>query len=152
DAVLARMRELSVLPEHTPAEIAAKKRHYITDSQDAFLLPQIAAIPIAQYYQPNTETNSTSLITHAPFLQYLAGGIPQGQATASSWALAGRKKAFHWFLEFPEIIANGGFDCILGNPPYLGGTHLSGTYGHSFCEYVRWQYAPTGLSDLVAFF
>src|SRR5690606_2824597 len=46
----------------------------------------------------------------------------------------------------------GGFDCILGNPPYLGGTHLSGTYGHPFCEYVKWQFAPTGLSDLVAYF
>ena len=28
---------------------------------------------------------------------------------------------------------------------------LSGTYGHSFCGYVRWEYAPTGLSDLVVY-
>ena len=63
-----------------------------------------------------------------------------------------RKRFFHWFLEFPEIIERGGFDCILGTPPYLGGTHLSGTYGHSFCHYVKWEYAPAGLSDLVAYF
>ena len=45
-----------------------------------------------------------------------------------------------------------GFDCILGNPPYLGGQALSGTYGHEFCEYVKWEYDPAGLSDLVAYF
>ena len=43
-------------------------------------------------------------------------------------------------------------DRILGNPPYLGGQALSGTYGHSFCGYVKWEFAPTGLSDLVVFF
>lgn len=49
-------------------------------------------------------------------------------------------------------MARGGFDCILGNPPYLGGQALSGTYGHSFCNYVKWEYEPAGLSDLVAYF
>ena len=62
------------------------------------------------------------------------------------------RRFFHWFLEFPEIIQRGGFDCILGNPPYLGGTQLSGTYSHPFCAYVKWEYAPAGLSDLVVYF
>lgn len=25
---------------------------------------------------------------------------------------------FHWHLEFPEVFAKGGFDCVLGNPPW----------------------------------
>jgi len=25
---------------------------------------------------------------------------------------------FHWYLEFPEVFQDGGFDCILGNPPW----------------------------------
>lgn len=66
--------------------------------------------------------------------------------------MAHEKHFFHWFLEFPEIIERGGFDCILGNPPYLGGQELSGTYGHPFCHYVKWEYTPAGLSDLVAYF
>ena len=49
-------------------------------------------------------------------------------------------------------MARGGFDCIIGNPPYMGGQHLSGIYGHPFCEYVKWEYAPAGLSDLVVYF
>ncbi|MXW41687.1 MAG: hypothetical protein F4X48_04935 [Acidimicrobiia bacterium] len=27
---------------------------------------------------------------------------------------------FHWFIEFPTIWRNGGFDVIIGNPPYIG--------------------------------
>ena len=26
---------------------------------------------------------------------------------------------FHWFIEFPEVFRNGGFDMVLGNPPYI---------------------------------
>ena len=155
DAVLRRWREVSALPERTPAEIDAKRERYVafTASQDAWLLNQIAAIPIAQFYLPKTKANQALAITDAEYREYLAGRRPpQGQATAMAWATALQKRFFHWFLEFPEILARGGFDCILGNPPYLGGQALSGTYGHAFCTYVKWEYAPAGLSDLVAYF
>lgn len=155
DDILRGWCELATLPEHTPDEIEAKKARYLafTESQDAWLLNQIAAIPIAQFYLEKAPGNLQKFTTDAAFRRYLTGEVsPQGQATAEAWAMAERKRFFHWFLEFPEIIGRGGFDCILGNPPYLGGTHLSGTYGHSFCEYVKWEYAPAGLSDLVAYF
>lgn len=29
-----------------------------------------------------------------------------------------RAHVFHWPLEFPQVFANGGFDCVLGNPPW----------------------------------
>jgi hypothetical protein len=29
-----------------------------------------------------------------------------------------RERFFHWDLEFPEVFADGGFDCVLGNPPW----------------------------------
>lgn len=32
--------------------------------------------------------------------------------------LAKKYRFFHWHLEFPEVFENGGFDCILGNPPW----------------------------------
>lgn len=155
DDLLSGWRELATLPEHTPDQIDAKKARYLafSQSQDAWFLNQIAAIPIAQFYLPKTPENFQKFITDAAYRRYWQGEMsPQGQATAEAWAMAGRKRFFHWFLEFPEIIGRGGFDCILGNPPYLGGQALSGTYGHAFCEYVKWEYAPAGLSDLVAYF
>jgi len=32
--------------------------------------------------------------------------------------LAGQYRFFHWHLAFPEVFARGGFDCVLGNPPW----------------------------------
>jgi methylase of polypeptide subunit release factors len=48
-------------------------------------------------------------------------------------AVAARKRFFHYFLEFPEVCtASGGFDCILGNPPYLGGGKISTYFGKEY--------------------
>lgn len=33
-------------------------------------------------------------------------------------SLADEKCFFHWPLEFPEVFGQGGFDCVLGNPPW----------------------------------
>jgi hypothetical protein len=125
--VLRRWREIAALPERTPAEIAAKKEAHTAFAQsgDAWLLNQIAAIPIAQFYIPKTTANQNKLITDGEFRPYWRGDrAPQGQATGEAWGAALRKRFFHWFLEFPEIMAQGGFDCILGNPPYLGGQSI----------------------------
>ncbi|MDD2212029.1 MAG: Eco57I restriction-modification methylase domain-containing protein [Clostridia bacterium] len=35
------------------------------------------------------------------------------------WQLAAEKKFFHWELEFPEVLLDGGFDIAIGNPPYV---------------------------------
>jgi methylase of polypeptide subunit release factors len=155
DVILNRWQTLSNLPEQTPAQIDQKKQSFIefSQSQDASKLNEIAALPIAQFYIDKTNANKFKLITDAEYRRYLKGQqTPQGQAVAEAFAIAHKKRFFHWFLEFPEIMARGGFDCILGNPPYLGGTHLSGNYGYPFCHYVKWEFAPSGLSDLVAYF
>jgi len=37
-------------------------------------------------------------------------------------------KPFHWFAEFYEIMNSGGFDVIIGNPPYVEYSSVLGTY------------------------
>lgn len=32
---------------------------------------------------------------------------------------------FHWFVEFPEVFEQGGFDVVIGNPPYVNRRELS---------------------------
>jgi type I restriction-modification system DNA methylase subunit len=155
DAVLDKWKTIAAMPERVPADIDAKKDAFnaFMSSGAAFVLKQIASIPIAQFYLPRTEENEPKLITDEAFRDYWSGNLsPQGQAPAAAVGVATKKRLFHWFLEFPEIIQRGGFDCILGNPPYLGGQALSGTYGHELCNYVKHAYAPTGLSELVVFF
>ena len=63
---------------------------------------------------------------------------------------------FHWPLEFPEVFQrnNGGFDGIVGNPPFMGGQRISGALGKAYREYlVRWlAEGNKGSADLVAYF
>lgn len=51
-------------------------------------------------------------------LSTLANNIKCGNSLISDKTIAG-EKAFDWQAEFPEVFANGGFDVIIGNPPYV---------------------------------
>jgi hypothetical protein len=48
----------------------------------------------------------------------LAGRQSDAQLVTKAIELAGSARAFHWPLEFPAIMAAGGFDVVLGNPPW----------------------------------
>jgi type I restriction-modification system DNA methylase subunit len=39
---------------------------------------------------------------------------------------ARESKPFHWIIEFPQVFSNGGFDVIIGNPPYINRKNLTG--------------------------
>lgn len=154
-AVIEGWNAITELPEQTPAEIYFKKQAFETFSNKgtAWLLKQLASIPISQFYLPRTQENMSSLVTDGVFRDLCSGNLSlQEESFKKVFMVAEKKRIFHWFIEFPEIIQRGGFDCILGNPPYLGGQALSGTYGHEFCAYVRSAYAPAGLSELVVYF
>ncbi len=64
---------------------------------------------------------------------------------------------FHWEIEFPEVFAreNGGFDAIVGNPPFLGGTRISsGTRQVHYADWLQSLHADAArrTSILVAHF
>lgn len=45
------------------------------------------------------------------------GGQSAGRLTLDEWVRS--HVPFHWFIEFPEVFAEGGFDVVIGNPPYI---------------------------------
>lgn len=48
-------------------------------------------------------------------------GAPSELTTRTVAELAEQYRFFHWHLQFPQVFARGGFDVVLGNPPYLFG-------------------------------
>ena len=66
------------------------------------------------------------------------------------------RKTFHFPLEFPEVFQreNGGFDSIVGNPPFMGGKRIRSAYGQAYREYLVLWLADgnKGSADLVAYF
>lgn len=66
------------------------------------------------------------------------------------------RRPFHWPLKFPEVFARerGGFDGIVGNPPFLGGQRITGVAGTAFRDWLVAHIAEgrRGSADLVAYF
>jgi hypothetical protein len=48
-----------------------------------------------------------------------SGQPPAAELVAEVERLSGEFNFFHWHLAFPEVFARGGFDCVLGNPPWV---------------------------------
>lgn len=48
----------------------------------------------------------------------ILGASADPQLEGRAYALADRYRFFHWPLEFPDVFAQGGFDVMLGNPPW----------------------------------
>jgi hypothetical protein len=61
---------------------------------------------------------------------------------------------FHWEIEFPEVFARekGGFDAVVGNPPFLGGSHISGNSGRGYLDWLLAKGRAHGNADLVSHF
>ncbi|MBF0244445.1 MAG: TetR family transcriptional regulator, partial [Planctomycetes bacterium] len=47
------------------------------------------------------------------------------------------RKPFHWALEFPEVFERGGFDVIVGNPPFLGGLRITELLGENYNAFLN---------------
>ncbi|WP_187264951.1 DNA methyltransferase [Homoserinibacter sp. GY 40078] len=66
-----------------------------------------------------------------------------------------RWKPLHWILEAPDVIHdNGGFDAIIGNPPFLGGKKITNSMGSNVRDWLVDALADgaRGNADLVAYF
>ena len=64
-------------------------------------------------------------------------------------------KPFHWDLEFPEVFNNakGGFNILIGNPPFAGSVTLSRSNRAFYTDYLRTNFRGTGGNvDLTAYF
>jgi len=118
-------RALRTMPEDSLDQIVAKRRQFEIARTDprrrnlriaadlfvaAFLAPKIGGVP--------TNRNTVTIPTTAHVWDALAGRNVYGPLIGQAQELAGAARAFHWPLEFPDIIATGGFDVVLGNPPW----------------------------------
>ncbi|MFI7118059.1 Eco57I restriction-modification methylase domain-containing protein [Amycolatopsis sp. NPDC049868] len=74
-----------------------------------------------------------------------------------SWLKGNRAvpiRPLHWPLEFPEVMSRGGFDAVVGNPPFIGGQFVSGAVGDDVREYLvdHIGQGKRGSSDICSYF
>lgn len=62
---------------------------------------------------------------------------------------------FHWVIEFPEVFKreNGGFDAIVGNPPFAGGNTIAAGHARNYIPWLQSLHSGAhGNADLAAHF
>lgn len=82
-------------------------------------------------------------------------GIVERGLTPTVPADYDRWQPLHWILKVPDVmLGHGGFDAVIGNPPFLGGKKLTGTMGDNVRDWFVHQIAggTRGSADLVAYF
>jgi hypothetical protein len=47
-----------------------------------------------------------------------------------------RWRPLHWILAVPDVMEKGGFDAVIGNPPFLGGQKLTGALGTNVRDWL----------------
>ncbi len=98
---------------------------------------------IATAFEPNPEASAAAI----------SMGLEEQEAEARK--ILDGKHPFHWPVEFPEVFLHaGGFDAIVGNPPFIGGQRITGALGHAYRDYLIQQIAGgrRGSADYVAYF
>ncbi len=112
------------LPEDTVEQIGAKAVRYNELSEsEAFVRATAAAdLYVAAFLQPKVggaAAGASSRIVPTTEDVWAALHRRKVRSTMSEAPKAARRaRALHWPLEFPDIMHRGGFDVVLGNPPW----------------------------------
>ncbi|MHB1414442.1 MAG: Eco57I restriction-modification methylase domain-containing protein, partial [Chloroflexota bacterium] len=111
---------LGLLPEGTVAEVQAKRRQWETlrQGQDWWRDLTTAHLWTTAFFAPLVKADDPRVPTTGTLLAYRLTGRGHGEMVGLAYELAAEHRFFHWHLEFPEVFARGGFDCVLGNPPW----------------------------------
>jgi hypothetical protein len=124
---LQALQALEALGADTPEDVAAQERayHQICEQLAHSPLGLAADLAVGSYLLPKTaETaaqvpTSETLHTALTAPQLLAEpGHAHSTAVAAARVACQDARVLHWPLAFPQVFAAGGFDCVLGNPPW----------------------------------
>ena len=84
-------------------------------------------------------------------LATLENNIKCGNSLIDDIEIAG-ELAFNWEKEFPQVFKNGGFDVVIGNPPYVRVQGLKENYLEQTKYYEKNYVSATGSYDIYALF
>jgi hypothetical protein len=149
--------EIQAAPDDT-ARAIQEHRHKALEARVAPIRTMGDAVIAAFFAENNTKARERK---RADVESWLTGSLELAWGKLAALAATLKQGAyplmpFHWEIEFPEVFAreNGGFDCIVGNPPFLGSSRISEVArGPVYQHWLKAVVAPSkGQVDLSVFF
>ena len=114
------IRAVEMMAEETVEQVDLKRAALSEAEQDkAILAEQLRAdLLCAAFFSRKTADTQSSVPLTADVDRVAAGQPMRSGVLDRVRALAAHHRFFHWPLMFPDIFARGGFDIVLGNPPW----------------------------------
>lgn len=108
------------LPDDTLAAIEAKRAAFAALQEKlADSRARLAAdLFVAAFVLPKTPGNEAKVPTSQDLWLVQNGGTPRPGVADAARRAAQAAQTFHWWQAFPQVRAKGGFDVLLGNPPW----------------------------------
>lgn len=161
-----RLREMPILDIHD-IEVMAQLD---ADARQCMEVPErIADALIGDVF--TTAGNAISLQKRLDSLAIVSGQMVEGDEDAARTVVERaitalsldlpkgktKRQPFHWPLEFPEVYSgvDGGFDSVIGNPPFVKGTAIGANFGALYRTYLSAVIAngkKASYADLCSFF
>ena len=121
-SLASRSRWIDKSPDDTLGEVHRKEAQFrrLVVSPAYRHRQQVADAWCATFVQPKQAGRDPALCITTDTLRGLEAD-PDALAPAQREEVEGfahEFQFFHWHLAFPEVFENGGFDCVLGNPPW----------------------------------
>jgi hypothetical protein len=131
--LISDFEALRAMPENTVEQIetkAARLNALTSQGAPAWQLETACDLYVAAFLLPKKKgmahsgpngmprRGAETVPTSGTLWEWLRGVQPFGPLFGTAIDSARTARAFHWPLEFPDVIAHGGFDVVLGNPPW----------------------------------
>jgi len=116
----AQAVSVETLDDDTPEHLATKRQAWRAADAVAHhsAFARLADTYVAAFLAPKL-TNAGHTVPLSGYLWGVLSGQPaEADVEDAAQALCRQHGVFHWWLAFPQVAAHGGFDVMLGNPPW----------------------------------
>jgi hypothetical protein len=132
--LMREFAELHAMPETTLADVeakAARLKALTAQGAASWTLARACDLYVAAFLLPKRSggqfagpdglprRGAETVPTSGTVWEWMRGAKPFGPLLGAAVDAASAGRAFHWPLEFPDVMQGGGFDVVCGNPPYL---------------------------------
>ncbi|MFC0525914.1 Eco57I restriction-modification methylase domain-containing protein [Pontibacillus salicampi] len=129
NSAIDKYEQLQSLPEETKDDVHYKKELYENISSELEIMKKKYDLFLS-YLIKDGEINEEIYLEKLSLndIKSIFEGINQEDNLKK---LSDKNKFFHWELEYPQIMSKGGFDIVIGNPPYV----VTQEKNYRYCNY-----------------
>lgn len=110
--------EMEGIEQDSVEAVHEVKKRYDTVRKSVYHEEKACHIWTAAFFKTYIDIEDPSNATSERLAQYFYAPTQYGRLVGVATDLAIQHKFFHWPLEFPDVFEQGGFDVMLGNPPW----------------------------------